>query len=133
MNAAHPPASPPAPARRLLLVVVGLSAVLALAIGLSVSFGAAAVPLWQRLLLGGVWSEAQQAILFALRLPRVLTAAALGGLLGVAGVAFQALLRNPLAAAVNLDVIDIGLDQHFAMTIRYRHRVIVVAVTHQRE
>ena len=97
MNAAHPPASPPAPARRLLLVVVGLSAVLALAIGLSVSFGAAAVPLWQRLLLGGVWSEAQQAILFALRLPRVLTAAALGGLLGVAGVAFQALLRNPLA------------------------------------
>ena len=97
MNAAHPPASPPAPARRLLLVVVGLSAVLALAIGFSVSFGAAAVPLWQRLLLGGVWSEAQQAILFALRLPRVLTAAALGGLLGVAGVAFQALLRNPLA------------------------------------
>ena len=64
---------------------------------LAVSFGAAEVPLWQRLFLGGAWSESQRAILLALRLPRVLTAAALGGLLGVAGVAFQALLRNPLA------------------------------------
>ena len=83
--------------RRLTLVIFGLAVLLTLAIALSVSFGAAAVPLWQRVLLGGVWSEAQQAILLALRLPRVLTAAALGGLLGVAGVAFQALLRNPLA------------------------------------
>jgi iron complex transport system permease protein len=91
------PASRPTLARRLALVTLGLGALLALAIGFAVSFGAAEVPLWQRLLLGGIWSEAQQAILFALRLPRVLTAAALGGLLGVAGVAFQALLRNPLA------------------------------------
>ena len=86
-----------APWRRLALMTLGLGVLLALSIGFAVSFGAAQVPLWQRLLLGGVWSEAQEAILFALRLPRVLTAAALGGLLGVAGVAFQALLRNPLA------------------------------------
>ncbi len=82
---------------RLALVILGLTLLLGAAIAIAVSFGAAAVPLWQRLLLGGAWSEAQRAILLALRLPRVLAAAALGGLLGVAGVAFQALLRNPLA------------------------------------
>lgn len=87
----------PSPIRHLLLVLSGLVLLLAVAVAVAVSFGAADVPLWQRLLLGGFWSETQQAILFALRLPRVLTAAALGGLLGVAGVAFQALLRNPLA------------------------------------
>ena len=85
------------PARRLLRVTFGLLMLLAVAVAIAVSFGAAEVPLWRRLLLGGAWSETQQAILLALRLPRVLTAAALGGLLGVAGVAFQALLRNPLA------------------------------------
>jgi iron complex transport system permease protein len=40
---------------------------------------------------------AESAILFKIRLPRVLLAAILGGSLAVAGVAFQALLRNPLA------------------------------------
>lgn len=73
-----------------------LVAALVGSIALGVSFGAAEVPFWQRLL-GGGWSEVQQAILLALRLPRVLAAAGLGGLLAVAGVAFQALLRNPLA------------------------------------
>ena len=87
----------PSPWRRLVWMTLGLGTLLVLAIAFAVSFGAAQVPLWQRLLLGGAWSEAQAAILLALRLPRVLTAAALGGLLGVAGVAFQALLRNPLA------------------------------------
>ncbi len=38
-----------------------------------------------------------RAILLAVRLPRVLLAALLGGALSVAGVVFQALLRNPLA------------------------------------
>ncbi len=38
-----------------------------------------------------------QAILFNLRLPRALNAFALGGLLALAGVYMQALLRNPLA------------------------------------
>lgn len=39
----------------------------------------------------------ERAILLDVRLPRVLLAALLGGALTVAGVAFQALLRNPLA------------------------------------
>jgi hypothetical protein len=88
--------SAPSRAGRLVWVIAGLGLLLGVVIALAVSFGAAEVPLWHRLL-GGAWSETQRAILLALRLPRVLTAAALGGLLGVAGVAFQALLRNPLA------------------------------------
>ena len=38
-----------------------------------------------------------QAVLFELRLPRTLTAFATGGLLAIAGVLMQVLLRNPLA------------------------------------
>jgi len=46
------------------------------------------------------WQEldgAERAILMRVRLPRVLLAAVLGGALTVAGIVFQALLRNPLA------------------------------------
>ncbi len=43
------------------------------------------------------WTSAQAIILLQIRLPRVLLAAAVGGGLGVAGVIFQGLLRNPLA------------------------------------
>jgi iron complex transport system permease protein len=41
--------------------------------------------------------EVERAILLDVRMPRVLLAALLGGALSVAGVVFQALLRNPLA------------------------------------
>ena len=51
------------PARRLLRVGLGLTALLAVAVAIAVSFGAAEVPLWQRLFLGGAWSESQRAIL----------------------------------------------------------------------
>src|ERR1700704_1151976 len=43
-------------------------------------------------------------IFFVARLPRVLAAAVVGGGLAVAGVAFQALLRNPLASPDTLGV-----------------------------
>lgn len=42
-------------------------------------------------------SETQQAILWELRLPRILTACLVGGSLGISGVGFQGLFRNPLA------------------------------------
>ena len=45
----------------------------------------------------GSWSAAAEAIVLDLRLPRVLTAVVVGAGLGVAGAAFQGLLRNPLA------------------------------------
>ena len=42
-------------------------------------------------------SEATDAIVWDIRIPRVLTALAVGASLAVAGVTFQGLLRNPLA------------------------------------
>lgn len=42
-------------------------------------------------------SSVEQAVLLQLRLPRALTAFALGGLLALSGVLMQVLLRNPLA------------------------------------
>ncbi len=47
--------------------------------------------------LGRSWSPATEAIVWDLRLPRVLTSMLVGVGLGVAGATFQALLRNPLA------------------------------------
>ena len=42
-------------------------------------------------------SPTEQAILWNLRLPRIVTACFVGGSLGLSGVGFQALFRNPLA------------------------------------
>ena len=42
-------------------------------------------------------TETERTILLQLRLPRVLTACLVGGSLGIAGVGFQGLFRNPLA------------------------------------
>ena len=46
---------------------------------------------------GLTWSAASEAIVWDLRIPRVLTAAMVGAALAVAGATFQGLLRNPLA------------------------------------
>lgn len=81
--------------RRLALTLAALVATLALCVAASVTLGAGRVPLGG--LLGGTLTPVESAILFDVRLPRVLLAALLGGSLTVAGVAFQALLRNPLA------------------------------------
>ena len=47
--------------------------------------------------IGVTWSPATEAIVWDLRLPRVLTAMLIGCGLAVAGATFQGLLRNPLA------------------------------------
>ncbi|MEZ5313629.1 MAG: iron chelate uptake ABC transporter family permease subunit, partial [Thermoanaerobaculia bacterium] len=81
---------------RILRLLLGTSLLLSLAIAVAVTFGASDVGLWRHLF-GGSWGEVERSIFLHLRLPRVLAAAAVGGLLSLAGVAFQALLRNPLA------------------------------------
>ena len=43
------------------------------------------------------WTVTQEAIIVGLRLPRVFLAVIVGGMLATAGVAFQGVLRNPLA------------------------------------
>ncbi len=80
---------------RFLRVVAGGLVALALGLAVSLSIGAERVDVLA--VLGGGGSDVERTILIDLRLPRVLLAACVGGALAIAGVAFQALLRNPLA------------------------------------
>src|SRR5438067_12109245 len=50
------------------------------------------------------WRPQDEAIFFAIRLPRVAAAAVVGAALASAGVLFQGLLRNPLADPYALGV-----------------------------
>lgn len=81
-----------APSRALRAVAV-LAPVVALALFAGLGTGAGAMSLTAAL--QGV--EPDATVLFRLRIPRVLLAAEVGAALSVAGVALQALLRNPLA------------------------------------
>jgi iron complex transport system permease protein len=78
--------------RALIIVLVPLSLACALALG--------SVPIaplhWADLLLGG-GNPLEHTIVWDLRAPRALAAFVTGGLLALAGVLMQALLRNPLA------------------------------------
>ena len=83
------------------VVVLLLSVVLGVGLG-SVQIGptdTVGVILWRTLGLriGLEWAPATEAIIWDLRLPRVLTAMVIGSGLAVAGATFQGLLRNPLA------------------------------------
>jgi iron complex transport system permease protein len=83
--------------------VVGLLAVLVAGVAAGSVFvppGDTLAILAHRLLgidLGVTWTQAQETIVFDLRLPRVLTAMTVGVGLAVAGATFQGVLRNPLA------------------------------------
>jgi iron complex transport system permease protein len=91
--------------RRTALVLAALAGLLLLAAAAGVVLGServAAAEIW-----AGVWAHLtgaasplgreQEVIIFGLRLPRVALAAGVGAALAMAGAAFQALLRNPLA------------------------------------
>ena len=84
-----------APARRTTALVVGL---VPLILGLALALGS--VPIdpsrWAELLAGG-GTRLENTIVWDLRAPRALAAFTTGGLLALAGVLMQALLRNPLA------------------------------------
>lgn len=80
----------------------------------SMAFGAAAVPpgdvfavMFSHLpgvQLAPWWDRATDAIVWQNRLPRVLTGIGVGAILGVSGVALQAMVRNPLAEPYVLGV-----------------------------
>lgn len=80
-----------------------LCAAFGAAVALSVSTGPVPVSLfqvWQSFWGGGPagdQAETAAKVVFSLRLPRALLGALVGGALSASGVAFQALLRNPLA------------------------------------
>ena len=92
--------------RPVVVAIIGL-ALLAAALVLGIAAGSVAIPLGDTLGIVGrrlfgldiarTWSVAAETIVMDLRLPRVLTAMAVGAGLAVAGAAFQGLLRNPLA------------------------------------
>lgn len=76
----------------------GLTSLSVAALFAALISGSAAVPVgdvWQSIL--GQAPPNIEALILGLRLPRALTAFAVGGLLAVAGVMMQVLLRNPLA------------------------------------
>jgi iron complex transport system permease protein len=91
------------PALLALLGVLALVGALILGVGLgsvSIAPGDAVAIVAHRLFglnLGVTWTPAAEAIVWDLRVPRVLTAMVVGTGLAVAGATFQGLLRNPLA------------------------------------
>lgn len=84
--------------KRRSLLFCGLVALAVSAIFAAMAFGSAAISVEQAIrTIGGDAPDHIRALVMDLRLPRALTAFGVGGLLAVAGVLMQVLLRNPLA------------------------------------
>lgn len=91
--------------RRTLAVLIGLGAALLIAAMVALAIGSEHVAAAQ--LFAALWAKLtgaaspltreQEVIIFHLRLPRIALALGVGAALAMAGAAFQALLRNPLA------------------------------------
>lgn len=87
--------------------IAGALAVLAISMVAGMLGGAAEISAWQVVLQVADWlpfvqvdsglAPVEQGLLFQLRLPRVLVAAGVGGLLAIAGAGYQGVFRNPLA------------------------------------
>ncbi|HYI22332.1 MAG TPA: iron chelate uptake ABC transporter family permease subunit [Candidatus Limnocylindrales bacterium] len=92
--------------RPLLLAVTGLVA-LAFALVAGLALGNVSIPIGDTVAIIGhnllgwpaevTWAASAETIVLELRLPRVITAMAVGAALSLAGATFQGLLRNPLA------------------------------------
>ena len=84
--------------KRQSLLFCGLVALAASAIFAAMAFGSATISVEQAIrAIAGDAPDHIRALVMDLRLPRALTAFGVGGLLAVAGVFMQVLLRNPLA------------------------------------
>ena len=85
-------------ARRPTLLFLGLVSLTVAAFFVALSCGSADTSFGETLsALAGTASERTNSLILDLRLPRALTAFSVGGLLALAGVLMQVLLRNPLA------------------------------------
>lgn len=91
--------------RRKRLAVLGLFCLLVAVALFSLTTGSAELSLWEvgTALLGGGTAQTH-AIVWNLRLPRILTAIVVGAALALSGCVMQNVLRNPLAAASTLGV-----------------------------
>jgi len=86
--------------KRLLLVAFALSVLLAGVMFLGISAGSTGSnfsDVWRSLLINKSPDSVLEAIIWRIRLPRVMLAALVGATLSLGGLVFQALLRNPLA------------------------------------
>ena len=81
--------------RRAVFVIAALFIALLCAFIISLALGSEHISLAN--ILSGTLSREQEVIIFGLRLPRIILAIGSGAALAMAGAAFQALLRNPLA------------------------------------
>ena len=104
LNAAGPARLARATLRKTLVVCGALTVLLVLIVTVAATLGSERLPLvdaLRALFTGGVNSGSltptQRAILFDIRLPRILLAATVGASLAAAGASYQALLRNALA------------------------------------
>jgi iron complex transport system permease protein len=85
---------------RMTLVVLALSLLLMAVIVLGLTMGSSESnfhAVWNTLFRNGTGDTMQAAIIWRIRLPRVLLAALVGAALSLGGLVFQALLKNPLA------------------------------------
>lgn len=89
--------------RRRLIVLPALGGMLMVAIVLATAIGSVSLPLGEVVralasrLAGSTLGGSADTIIWQIRVPRVLTAAMVGGALSTAGAVFQGLLRNPMA------------------------------------
>ncbi len=84
--------------KRWLLLFAGLAAIAVVAMLFALVSGSADIGVAESLrALGGAADGTARTLVVEIRLPRALTAFSVGGLLAVAGVLMQVLLRNPLA------------------------------------
>ncbi len=111
------------------VILTLLALLLTAAVIISASFGAVAIPL--RVTAAVLWSrlvpqtmslpETADAIIWGVRLPRVLLGMMVGGALAVSGTIFQGLLRNPMADPYVLGISSgASLGAALAMTITVR-------------
>ena len=81
---------------RKIAVIAGLCFLLLAAMLLSIFFGSTSIDVFA-ILCGGQADDLDKAILLRERLPRTIIGASVGASLAAAGLAFQAILKNPLA------------------------------------
>ncbi|RKD25845.1 Fe3+-siderophore ABC transporter permease [Ammoniphilus oxalaticus] len=66
------------------------------------------------------WSDTMETVIFNVRIPRIIAAIVVGGVLSVAGAAFQNLTKNPMAAPDILGVsAGAGFGAAMAMTLSF--------------
>lgn len=86
----------------LIIVLVVLCVLLSV---ISISWGSSGIPVSKVIkTLFGMGDKTSQAIIYRIRLPRVITAVVAGAVLAITGCAMQSILRNPLASASTLGV-----------------------------